>query len=59
MILRALTSLVVIAGVLVLAELGKSLLTGKHFALPADFLLLLVAAVIGSLLVSRLKLGRR
>jgi len=56
---QAVTSVVVIAGVLVLAELGKSLLTGRHFALPADFLLLLVAAVIGSLLVSQMKLGRR
>ena len=59
MIRQALTSLVVIAGVLVLAELGKSLVTGKHFTLPADFLLLLVAAVIGSVLVSQMKLGRR
>ena len=59
MIKQALTSLVVIAGVLVLAELGKSLITGRHFALPPDFLLLLVAAVVGSVLVSQMKLGRR
>ena len=59
MIKQAITSLIVIAGVLVLAELGKSLVTGKHFALPPDFLILLIAAVIGSLVVSQMKLGRR
>lgn len=59
MIRQAVTSLVVIAGVLVLAELGKSLVTGKHFSLPSDFLLLLVAAVVGSVLVGQMKLGRR
>jgi hypothetical protein len=56
---QALTSLVTITGVLVLAELAKSIITGKHFSLPPDFLLLLIAAVVGSMLVGQMKLGRR
>jgi len=58
-ILRALISLVVMAGAFVLAELGKALVQGKDFHLPADFTLLLVAAVVGSVLVGEMKVGRR
>lgn len=59
MILRAVISLVVMAGMFVLAELGKALIEGKNFSLPSDFLLLLAAAVVGSVLVGEMKAGRR
>ena len=59
MIRQVLTSIVVITGVLVLAELAEAWVLHKPFALPHDFPVIVAAAVVASLLVGQMKLGRR
>ena len=59
MIRQVLTNLVVVTGVIVLAELVESWVMKRPFALPHDFPVIVISADVASLLVSQIKLRRR